>query len=415
MRIKKYEAPSVHEALKLIKADLGPDAVILDTRSVRKNGPFGFLEKPIIEITAAIESDPIDLVKQIDGLSRKERPAVQLTDMSPASPWSNGRYGLERDTGLREELEKIKQMISSLQDEERAESKIKLSNTASSYYQGMIKSGVDPFISLRLLEGLEKMHPSRDGIDPSKWRNNLAKALAGLIKVTGPFSAGKESAVARHLLLGPTGVGKTTTLVKLAAQFTLVQKKKVALINIDNYRIGAAEQLKIYSQIIGVPMESVSDSDSFQNALKKFAVFDLIFIDSTGRSQKDVEQLKAMEEYVPGNSQINCHLVLSATTKDRDLREVINNYRCLNIESFIFTKIDESNSFGEIVNQCVRAKKPLSYLTTGQKVPEDLELASAQRVTELVLKDICLLGAHTFLADRRMNGSSKNFAENGLR
>lgn len=421
MRIKKYEAASVHEALKLIKAELGPDALILSSQSVRKNGPFGFLGKPVVEITAAIDSDFRQVERKGDVFPGNKELAFGTDEFKSAYPYpykedrivnnhrssnirvdtliTNGSEmcGLPHDStngpgsytgiSIKEDLEQIKRMLSSASPWDRITSPILFSANASSFYQGLIISGVDPLISLRLIERLEKMHPSRAGIDLFKWRKSLSKAVNGLIDVTEPFLAGKEKAIA-HLLVGPTGVGKTTTLVKLAAQFTLVQKKRVALINIDNYRIGASQQLKIYSQIIKIPMESVSDPGSFRETRRKFADYDLILIDSTGCSQKDVYQIKAMEDFLENDLQINRHLVLSATAKERDLRETIHNFQNLRIRSFIFTKIDESNSFGEIVNQCVFAKKPLSYLTTGQKVPEDIELARAERVAELVIKDI---------------------------
>jgi flagellar biosynthesis protein FlhF len=187
-------------------------------------------------------------------------------------------------------------------------------------------------------------------------------------------------------LVGPTGVGKTTTAAKLAAKYKLIEKKKIALVSMDTYRVGGVEQLKTYSKILDCPFAEASDPKDLENFFVRQSDAQVVIIDSAGfspRAGSESTQLKLLQSLpVPALF----HLVMSSNTKQRDLEETFKNYAVLSLKSLIFTKLDESWGFGEILNTAIFSKVPISYFTTGQKVPEDLEVATKERVIERLFK-----------------------------
>ncbi len=188
-------------------------------------------------------------------------------------------------------------------------------------------------------------------------------------------------------LIGPTGVGKTTTLAKIAARFVLEQGISAALITADTYRISAVEQLKTYSDIIGLPLEIVYTPGELSKAIRKYRSKDLILIDTAGRSQHNEYQMKELEEFLSVNSRIEKHLVMSATTKQKDAEDILSKFSSCEPDRVIFTKTDETSSAGLILNLLYEKKMALSYLTNGQSVPDDILPASAEMLAELLLRD----------------------------
>jgi flagellar biosynthesis protein FlhF len=187
-------------------------------------------------------------------------------------------------------------------------------------------------------------------------------------------------------LVGSTGVGKTTTIAKLAARMQLTDKKRVALVSMDSFRIAAADQLRAYSKILDCPFTEVSDLQDLSEFVTKFYDYDLIFIDTAGRSSKHLSQMEQLRQLSSMPFPVHFHMVLSASMKQRDLDETLKAFRTVNPQSLLFTKLDESWSFGEILNTNITSKIPLSFFTTGQKVPEDLEPATKERVVERIFK-----------------------------
>jgi flagellar biosynthesis protein FlhF len=205
------------------------------------------------------------------------------------------------------------------------------------------------------------------------------------IKVSGPIKTvlGKQKVVA---VVGPTGVGKTTTVAKLAADFSLNKNKEVALITLDTYRIAAIEQLQIYSKIMDIPLSVAENKEAFTAALNRYQDKDIIFIDTAGRSRKDKKQMGELINCFDGNIPIERHLVLSSGDQEENLISNIRRFYPLSFDRIIFSKIDEANSFGNLFNICMRTNKPISYFTTGQKVPEDIEVATADKTIDLIFQ-----------------------------
>ncbi len=189
-------------------------------------------------------------------------------------------------------------------------------------------------------------------------------------------------------LLGTTGVGKTTTLAKIAAKFVLENGVNAALITADTYRISAVEQLKTYSDILGLPLEIVYNPEELNSAIERHKHKELILIDTAGRSQQNSHQMRELEEFLKVNPRIEKHLVISATTKLTDAQEIMNKFTAVNPEKIIITKIDETSSLGMIMNLLRNQKISLSYFTTGQSVPDDIESASADMLTDMLLKKV---------------------------
>ena len=189
-------------------------------------------------------------------------------------------------------------------------------------------------------------------------------------------------------LLGTTGVGKTTTLAKIAAKFVLEQRTNVALITADTYRISAVEQLKTYSDILELPLEIVYNPNELSAAIERHRLKDLILIDTAGRSQHNEYQMRELEEFLKVNPRIEKHLVISATTKYTDAKQIMNKFSQVNPDKIIFTKIDETGSLGMIVNLLNDNRYSLSYITTGQSVPDDIERATSEILANLLLQKV---------------------------
>ena len=234
---------------------------------------------------------------------------------------------------------------------------------------------------------MEQIRPAaEDGAELEELRGLLAEALAGLVKCAGSLRM-KKSGPRIMAIVGPTGVGKTTTIAKLAAMHALNRGASVAMITTDNFRVGAIEQLKTYAKIMDIPLEVAATSQELAKTLARHADKDLILIDTAGRSPKDAERLAELKGYLECHPGIETYLCMSATTRARELDEIIATFGVLPITRFLFTKLDESESYGCIVNMHLKHKLPLSYFTTGQKVPEDIEVATARKLAALVVKE----------------------------
>tara|TARA_E500000331_G_scaffold252937_1_gene243310 strand:- start:3266 stop:4027 length:762 start_codon:yes stop_codon:yes gene_type:complete len=212
----------------------------------------------------------------------------------------------------------------------------------------------------------------------------LARMLMKIIKITRGLE-GVKSSQRILALLGPTGVGKTTTVVKIAAEQMRKHKRKVALISVDTNNRSSSEQLRAFAKLIKAPFSTVKEKAELNRLINSYEDYDSIIIDTEGFSQRNDEQLFEMREIFDERGRIQNSLVLSATSKDVDMIEVTRKFGCMPIDSIIFTKLDESAIYGSLFNHAIRFKKPLSYLTLGQKVPEDLEVASRERLVDLLL------------------------------
>jgi len=343
MQIKRFEAGDMQEALRQIKEAMGLDAIILSTKTIKLPSPRpGVSKRKGVEVVAAIDQhdEPSD-----------PQPSRQLSRSD--SP------DLARDHRDRKE--------------------------DGSLLQRLLSTGLTPEFVHGLLKEMPAMERDFGGSSVSETlRNYLHWKLMESVDVTGPATEGMKIWV----LIGPTGVGKTTTLAKLAAQFRLKAQKKITLISIDTYRIGAIEQLKTYADILKLPLEVAFRPEDLKKIIERNMHQDLLLIDTVGRGPNDSRHLEELREFLVVHPQMETHLLLSATTKDRDLARVIQRFSCVPIKSYVFTKMDETDEYTPLLNQLLRNRKPLSYLTNGQNVPEDIELATKAKVANLFLNTL---------------------------
>lgn len=213
----------------------------------------------------------------------------------------------------------------------------------------------------------------------------LRKTIAESLPTAAPLRLREDGQATVVALVGPTGVGKTTTIAKLAANMKLRENKRVGLITIDSYRIAAVEQLKTYAQILRVPITSVLKPEEIRAAIDEMSDMDLILIDTAGRSQKDGLRISELNEFICAANPDQLHLVLSTTSKEKTLREAIDRFSVLGAAHLLFTKVDEADGFGVILNVLRDIGMRPSYLTTGQAVPDDIEIASASRLARLIV------------------------------
>lgn len=259
-----------------------------------------------------------------------------------------------------------------------------------------VPSGLDDLIDLLVEQGIDheaaatiarfaaQQMTDRQRQEPQLCREYLTETVANLVQSTGPLWQ-KGDQQKRISLIGPTGVGKTTTIAKLAAEAITTAGARVALVTIDTYRIAAVEQLKVYGEIMGLPVEVVLSPEQLQDAFRRHRDKDLILIDTAGRSPRDGERIAELNEFLGPDSQVENCLVLAAPTDERLQQKSLEAFSKLPLSRLIFTKLDETDRCGSLINLPTRSNLPLAYLTNGQQVPEDLLLAEPQTVAQLVM------------------------------
>lgn len=248
----------------------------------------------------------------------------------------------------------------------------------------LVERGIDPEAAATIARFAEPQMNSSQRLNPEACRRFLARTVAGLVQTTGRlWQQGQPQK--RIALLGATGVGKTTTIAKLAAEAITESGARVALVTIDTYRIAAVEQLKVYGEIMGLPVEVVLSPEQLQEAFRRHADKDLILVDTAGRSPQDSLRIDELNEFLGKDAGVENCLVLPATTEERLLQKTYEAFSKIPLSRLIFTKLDETDRCGALINVPTRNNLPLAYLTNGQKVPEDLLLAEPQNVAELVM------------------------------
>lgn len=414
----------MQEAIKMIKEDLGPRAIIMSTRKVRKgSGAFGMFGKQILEVTAARDettkssapkaytnpvsqpthseyekeinyNPPAEPRKITSGESSLQIESLQSDITELKDLVQDLRQGFRRQindeatiTHLRYELSELKNIVKSLVTQSSELKSGDMHDNLIALFQQLCFNGIEDRFARRLIEEVDKKIPKKEIDNFSYVKVYVARMFMQVLKINAAPTAKANPKEPRILtFLGPTGVGKTTTLAKIAGTEKINHPdKKIGLITLDTYRIAAVQQLQEYARIIKVPIRVVSDTKQMKGAIQEFDSKDLILIDTAGRSQRDEIQMSELREILRPFRDFTNLLVLSATTKDSDLLEITKRFSTIPLHGTIFTKLDESTSYGSIFNHSIRFKLPLSYLTTGQNVPDDIENASRERLIDLLL------------------------------
>ncbi|MFP4428238.1 MAG: flagellar biosynthesis protein FlhF [Desulfovermiculus sp.] len=401
MQVKVFRAKNMQDALRQVKEVFGRDALILSTRTVRKNR-LGFLRAPELEVTAARENKTRstqgrretkfcqELETQVSGLSnslgvtydqsgRLGLKAEQHADTKASAPAGSQ----DRDIKiLRNEIREIRHLLT-----KNAHGGRTMAGDTDAPFspevQFLVHKGLSREVAEAVVEAKEG-HGPQGPSEESSLEFRCQECLAQWVQVANGITNQKNRG-RRVAFLGPTGVGKTTTLAKLAAHYLQKQGRDILLVTIDNYRIAAAEQLQIYAQIMNLPLEIVSTPEQLNTVLRRQGVNKLTLIDTAGRNPRDEQSLQELEAFLGQGLGIDKHLVLSATTREEDLQGIAKRFSPLGLDGLVFTKMDETRHYASLVNVQYQTGCPLSYLTDGQRVPEDLHPADPESLSRIII------------------------------
>jgi flagellar biosynthesis protein FlhF len=339
MHFKRFEAPDSRTAMKMVKEQLGDDAVILSNKTVHRGTPY-----QRVEVVAAMDYDleSITLTKTHPVPSNGREPS--LVPQAPATPLKR-QASPPGKPGQKTPFDQV----------------LKTQNS----------SMVSP-------ENISQ-RPKRQHV--ARWRDQL---ISQLQTTELEFKASESPVIIS--LVGPTGMGKTTTAAKIAAWYSLRKNKRVALLSTDCYRIGATDQLRTYAQIMKLPCEIALRKKDLELAVRKHQSADMIIIDTAGKSPYDVNHINELQDLLSPVPDIKNHLVLSATTKKEDTKKIIETYTDLNISGLVLSKLDETRAYATLCQQVATAGIPVSFLATGQRVPEDFTVASTEHLENLFRK-----------------------------
>ncbi len=431
------------EALAKVRGDLGSDAVILHTRSFTRGGLLGFGARSFVEITAGAGKDVGRQRRQQQERERARKLAAMGRSLTPrdadarpmgdrfvstaaAEPlagdlirrtYAAAKAELARtpDTAtatatatlappasdqLANEMQAIKRMVAEMmRQQRRRESSAPVGPSTGDklvdQYLGLLQQEVADELANEVIDRVRQDLSTEDLDDDDACRCAVRDAVADLLPAAGatgdvqPTSDGRPRTIA---LVGPTGVGKTTTIAKLAATFKLKQGKRVGLITLDTYRIAAVDQLRTYAGIIGLPLHVALSTSELQRAIECCGDCDVILIDTAGRSQRDDARLQELAGFIEAAQPHEVHLVLSSTCSQSVLMEAVDRFAKIRTDSIIFTKLDEAVSFGVLLNVLRKVNKKLSYITTGQEVPHQIEAGNPSRIAALLVGEGRVLG-----------------------
>ncbi|MGE5544512.1 MAG: flagellar biosynthesis protein FlhF, partial [Bacillota bacterium] len=285
---------------------------------------------------------------------------------------------------LLDEIRFMKEMVEDLRGRIEDEPPSIQTRNGRVLYKHLVSRQVDQKLANRIVMAVEERMEHEKVSNNAQLKSLCVQVMAELIKTPRgiELKKGEPRIVA---LIGPTGVGKTTTIAKLAARFSLVEQMKVGLITVDTYRIAAVEQLKVYADIMGLPLEVVYKPGDLSMAIERFSNRDLIFIDTAGRSPRNESQVEELARLMGEADPDEIILVLSATAKNEDLMDTYKRFNLIKIDKIIFTKLDETIYYGPILNVIHKTKKRLSYVTNGQNVPDDIELLDDVGLAQLIM------------------------------
>ena len=424
MIIKKFQAKTEAEAVEAAKKELGQSVVIMNVRNMKKKGFFRIFKPALVEITVALEEDAKETAPVLSQVPPKAQEAVkppvltgaqllqlpgQQAKREPLIPESLVDRTIPKEPGIIPEEKKepsekaIEARLDNLQNllekkiqpsadeqepEEEEKSKEENDETLAFIqllYNTMIENEVNEKYANQIIDEIEKNSKSNSPID-YVLSNVYQKMILKFEKPSIITPAAKGPKVV--FFVGPTGVGKTTTIAKIASRFCVNEKKRVALLTADTYRIAAAEQLRTYANILEVPFRVIYSVEEVEQMMQEFIDYDYILVDTAGHSHNNESQRDNMSQFIhslDGKAEKEVFLVVSATTKYRDLVNIADTYLGITDYKLIFTKLDETTTLGNLLNLKLHTGAPLSYVTCGQNVPDDIENFNPQKTVKQLL------------------------------
>jgi flagellar biosynthesis protein FlhF len=414
MQMQTFKAPTMKAALDQVKATMGFDAVILHTRTYQHRRWMGLRRSEVVEITAGRDlgagkprqaggprGNPAAAQDAGQGYGPGyqhrqafSQPAGQRTQPRPPAepPAVPGQKLLDHPGAgkaiirvVTEEIADLKVLVTKLVNDNRQAQLPEIPAELLTHYLYLIENEVAAEIARDIVQTLKRELRPEMLAQEHYVREKLSEQIEKLMPVAAPIV--RKNTPGPHViaLIGPTGVGKTTTLAKLAASLKLNQKYRVGLITLDTYRIAAIDQLKKYAEIIGAPVKVVSSADSLAEAMSAMRHFDFILIDTAGRSPNDVMKLNELRSLLTTISPDEVHLVLSSTSGQSCVDLAVRRFSEVRVDKIIFTKLDEAAHVGVVLNVIKNVKKSLSYITTGQNVPDDIEVGRGRVLAQRLL------------------------------
>jgi flagellar biosynthesis protein FlhF len=392
MEVKTYRAKTMQEALALVRRELGPSAAVLHTREVGGSGLLGwFAGARRIEVTA---STGVCVPSRLPAVTRRIDPThVTPTAASPATLAAPMVAAAdEGKTRFREELKgqlsELQTMVEDLCKRSQRSTLHDLPEELFHLYTDLIEAELSEELARELVERVRQEAPPEELADQAIVKARVTRMIEEQIQAAGSIRLmpGQRRLVA---LVGPTGVGKTTTIAKLAANFRLREKRRVGLITVDTYRIAAVEQLRTYADIIDLPMQVVSTPKEMRDAMHAMGEMDLVLMDTAGRSPKDEVKIQELKAFLTEAQADEVHLVLSSVTGAATLERTAERFAAVGTTHLVLTKLDEASALGNLLPLLRASGLPLSYLTNGQNVPDDIEPADRRRFARLILGESC--------------------------
>ena len=396
MTINKFQGKTQEEAIAKAKEEFGERAVIMNIREVKPKGLFRAFKNSTFEVTAAMEekehfSNAMQAAQMTQSMAKegKLHDMINLAADEPITiPKLQEQEGNAQATRLEVLSDRLEKSLGGKNPKEPEAPKGPSSeelNFVRILYSTLLKNEVSEQYVNQILGEIEKFIRPGHSVDTI-----LSNVYQKLILRFGQPKSLDLSGAKPHVVffIGPTGVGKTTTIAKIASKYKVDYEKKVAFITADTYRIAATEQLQVYANILDAPMSIVYSKEELNEAIGKYAEYDLVFVDTAGFSHKNEEQKEDIRNLIQGvdpeyTSEV--YLVLSATTKYRDLLDIVDTYHTISEFKLIFTKLDETSTYGNLLNIKLYSDAELSYTTNGQNVPDDIELFDTQKIVKQLL------------------------------
>ena len=408
MRMKKYQAGSMAEAIAQIRAELGPNAVILHASESRK----GLLGKTSVEVVAAADehpagrhgasprapagrSNPPTLAggrgpharapsrqPAAVGAAAQRAAAVATAPPRPRPPPSDPPSDSMRE--MQQQVVELRTALTRLGQQSQWASAGKLEPPLAELHQRLLEQEVEPALAQRLVTTIDGELSLQAAGDKATVLDTLTKHLRRMLPTAGPLEP-KPGEPTIVFLIGPTGVGKTTTIAKLAANLK-VQRRRMTLITCDTYRIAAIPQLRTYADILRVPLEVAYTPEELTSKVLDHLEDDFVIVDTPGRSQRNADQLADLRRFVQAVPTRRTLLTVAAGARYRDMLDVVTRFGTIPFDGLLLTKLDETTTFGPILNLLHHTGKPLTDLTTGQNVPQDLALATSGELADLLVQ-----------------------------
>ncbi len=387
MLIKKFQGASEQEALQLAKQELGKDVIITHIKSIKPKGIYRLFKKPVVEITAAVDEEKIYEKKNYQQIAEeiKKNPYEFRVNKEEGKSSAIEQKLDSLQTMLEKQLrDQVSTVVEKEKEEPVSEEQTAAMACVQMIYNQLISNEVEEVYANKVISEIEQ------SLKPDATVDNILSTIYQkiVLKLGETKELEIEEGKTKYVFfIGPTGVGKTTTIAKLASSLKLGKKAKVALFTADTYRIAAVDQLRSYATILNLPLRVIYSETEIKEAIEEFKEYDIVLIDTAGRSHKNREQRDDIERLllsVPEESR-EVYLVLSATTKYKDLVKITETYSAISKYNLIFTKLDETAGIGNIFNLKMKTGASLSYTTFGQSVPDDISKINPQAVAKQLL------------------------------